>query len=50
LLSCVDIDHALIENNGVNEEIYAYAFKLLTGPHANIRAVCKDGQLVRGKL
>jgi phosphoglycolate phosphatase-like HAD superfamily hydrolase len=26
-----DIDHTLIENHGVNKEIYAYAFELLTG-------------------
>jgi phosphoglycolate phosphatase len=29
-----DIDHTLIENHGVNKEIYAYAFELLTGRRA----------------
>ncbi len=29
-----DIDHTLIENHGVNKEIYAHAFELLTGRRA----------------
>ena len=29
-----DVDHTLIENNGVNKETYALAFKLLTGRDA----------------
>ena len=33
-----DIDHTLIENNGVNKETYALAFKLLTGHEAEHRA------------
>jgi hypothetical protein len=33
-----DIDHTLIENHGVNKEIYALAFKLLTGREAEHRA------------
>jgi phosphoglycolate phosphatase len=31
LLVLWDIDHTLTENHGVNKEIYAYAFELLTG-------------------
>jgi phosphoglycolate phosphatase len=31
LLVLWDIDHTLIENHGVNKEIYAYTFELLTG-------------------
>jgi phosphoglycolate phosphatase len=31
LLVLWDVDHTLIENNGVNKETYAYAFQLLTG-------------------
>ncbi|HEY3957828.1 MAG TPA: HAD hydrolase-like protein [Streptosporangiaceae bacterium] len=31
LLVLWDIDHTLIENHGVNKEIYVYAFELLTG-------------------
>ena len=34
LLVLWDIDHTLTENHGVNKEIYALAFKLLTGRHA----------------
>jgi phosphoglycolate phosphatase-like HAD superfamily hydrolase len=34
LLVLWDIDHTLIENNGVNKEIYARAFELLTGRQA----------------
>lgn len=34
LLVLWDIDHTLIENNGVNKEIYALAFELLTGSPA----------------
>ncbi len=34
LLVLWDIDHTLIENHGVNKEIYAYAFELLTGRRA----------------
>jgi phosphoglycolate phosphatase-like HAD superfamily hydrolase len=34
LLVLWDIDHTLIENNGVNKEIYARAFELLTGQPA----------------
>jgi phosphoglycolate phosphatase-like HAD superfamily hydrolase len=33
-----DIDHTLIENNGVNKEVYAEAFELLTGRRAEHRA------------
>jgi len=33
-----DIDHTLIENHGVNKEIYAYAFELLTGRRAEYPA------------
>jgi len=33
-----DIDHTLIENNGVNKEIYADAFELLAGRRAEHRA------------
>lgn len=35
LLVLWDIDHTLIENHGVNKEIYAYAFELLTGRRAS---------------
>src|SRR5579875_2975007 len=38
LLVLWDIDHTLIENNGVNKEVYAEAFELLTGWHAEYRA------------
>jgi phosphoglycolate phosphatase-like HAD superfamily hydrolase len=38
LLVLWDIDHTLIENNGVNKEIYAYAFELITGRHAEYPA------------
>ncbi|MBO0801724.1 MAG: HAD hydrolase-like protein [Nocardiopsaceae bacterium] len=38
LLVLWDIDHTLIENNGVNKEIYATAFELLTGRSAEHRA------------
>lgn len=38
LLVLWDIDHTLIENNGVNKEIYAEAFELLTGRRAEHRA------------
>jgi phosphoglycolate phosphatase-like HAD superfamily hydrolase len=34
LLVLWDIDHTLIENCGVNKEIYAYTFELLTGQRA----------------
>jgi phosphoglycolate phosphatase len=34
LLVLWDIDHTLIENNGVNKETYAYAFRLLAGRRA----------------
>jgi phosphoglycolate phosphatase len=34
LLVLWDIDHTLIENHGVNKEVYALAFELLTGQHA----------------
>jgi phosphoglycolate phosphatase len=34
LLVLWDIDHTLIENHGVNKEIYASAFELLTGRRA----------------
>ena len=33
-----DVDHTLIENNGVNKETYAKAFELLTGRHAEHKA------------
>ena len=35
LLVLWDIDHTLIENHGVNKEIYALAFELLTGRPAH---------------
>jgi phosphoglycolate phosphatase len=34
LLVLWDIDHTLIENHGVNKEVYAHAFELLTGQNA----------------
>lgn len=33
-----DVDHTLIENNGVNKETYARAFELLTSKHAEYQA------------
>lgn len=38
LLVLWDIDHTLTENHGVNKEIYAYAFELLTGRRAEHEA------------
>jgi phosphoglycolate phosphatase len=38
LLVLWDIDHTLTENHGVNKEIYAYAFELLTDSHAKNEA------------
>ena len=38
LLVLWDIDHTLTENHGVNKEIYAYAFELLTGRGAQHEA------------
>lgn len=38
LLVLWDIDHTLIENYGVNKEIYGWAFELLTGRPAEHRA------------
>jgi len=38
LLVLWDVDHTLIENNGVNKETYARAFELLTGRQAERRA------------
>ncbi len=38
LLVLWDIDHTLVENHGVNKEIYAEAFELLTGRRAERRA------------
>ena len=38
LLVLWDIDHTLTENHGVNKEIYALAFELLTGRRASMRA------------
>ncbi len=38
LLVLWDIDHTLTENHGVNKEIYAYAFELLAGRHAEHEA------------
>ncbi len=38
LLALWDVDHTLIENNGVNKETYANAFELLTGRQAVHRA------------
>ncbi|WP_194853098.1 HAD family hydrolase [Nocardia sp. SYP-A9097] len=38
LLVLWDIDHTLIENYGVNKEIYGWAFELLTGTRAEHRA------------
>ena len=38
LLVLWDVDHTLIENNGVNKEAYAKAFELLTGHQAEHRA------------
>src|SRR5260370_36906829 len=34
-----DVDHTLIENNGVNKETYARAFELLTGRRAEYPAL-----------
>jgi hypothetical protein len=38
LLVLWDVDHTLIENHGVNKEIYAHAFELLTGRAAELPA------------
>jgi phosphoglycolate phosphatase-like HAD superfamily hydrolase len=38
LLVLWDVDHTLIENNGVNKETYAKAFELLTGRQAEHKA------------
>lgn len=38
LLVLWDVDHTLIENNGVNKETYALAFRILTGRAAEHRA------------
>ena len=38
LLVLWDIDHTLTENHGVNKEIYAHAFELLTGHGAEYEA------------
>ena len=38
LLVLWDIDHTLTENHGVNKEIYAFAFELLTGRRAEHKA------------
>lgn len=38
LLVLWDVDHTLIENNGVNKETYAHAFELLTGRSAEFPA------------
>lgn len=38
LLVLWDIDHTLTENHGINKEIYARAFELLTGERAEHRA------------
>ncbi len=38
LLVLWDVDHTLIENNGVNKETYAYAFQLLAGRRAEYPA------------
>jgi phosphoglycolate phosphatase len=38
LLVLWDVDHTLIENNGVNKETYAKAFELLTGRRAEHKA------------
>jgi phosphoglycolate phosphatase-like HAD superfamily hydrolase len=38
LLVLWDVDHTLIENHGVNKEIYAHAFELLTGRPAEFPA------------
>jgi phosphoglycolate phosphatase len=43
LLVLWDIDHTLTENHGVNKEIYALAFELLTGRHAE-RPARTDGR------
>jgi len=39
LLVLWDIDHTLTENHGVNKEIYAYAFELLTGRNGGAHVV-----------
>jgi phosphoglycolate phosphatase len=38
LLLLWDIDHTLIENNGVNKETYARAFEILAGRPAEYQA------------
>ena len=38
LLVLWDVDHTLIENHGVNKEVYAHAFQLLTGRRADYPA------------
>lgn len=38
LLVLWDVDHTLIENHGVNKEVYAHAFQLLTGRCADYPA------------
>lgn len=43
LLVLWDIDHTLIENNGVNKEVYAEAFRLLTD-HAAEYPARTDGR------
>lgn len=53
LLVLWDIDHTLIENHGVNKEIYAYAFELLTGRPAEYPALTEgrtEPEIMRNML
>lgn len=53
LLVLWDIDHTLIENNGVNKETYARTFELLTGRPAEHRAETEgrtEPELMRNML
>lgn len=53
LLVLWDIDHTLIENHGVNKEVYARAFELLTGRRAEHRAMTEgrtEPEIMRNML
>jgi phosphoglycolate phosphatase len=53
LLVLWDVDHTLIENNGVNKETYALAFQLLTGRRAEYPAQTEgrtDPEIMRNML
>jgi phosphoglycolate phosphatase len=53
LLVLWDIDHTLIENHGVNKEIYARAFELLTGQQAEYLATTEgrtEPEIMRNML